>query len=344
MDREDLAKLLFPDTALTGSSPPNDQPKCNNLDHLVCMDEKDIIALLHKSESSPPAIRPCDTPNPSDTKSHWTAEELHCITGCQRFRNYKPLIAVSKDGTYINNGKFPIFIRAYTTIPKARQGKAIDCTSSKYLDVVHLDIAFGDCMSVGGFKYALIFVDRATRYNWCFGLKSLHCNDILSAFLAFQSEAGRLAKQVRCDCDDKLFCSNIPLFLHLEQSSIIASPAGWQSANGLVESHWKIMVHMSRTFLMEKQMPRTFWYFAIKHAARMMNMIPGKYKGKLTSPFMLVHGVCPDPRTWLPLFLLCYFHHNKDSNAPHSKNQAHTLDGIVIKQSSTSNALLVYHP
>jgi hypothetical protein len=59
--------------------------------------------------------------------------------------------------------------------------------------VVHLDIAFGDCMSVGGFKYALMFVDRATRTNWCFGLKSLHLNNILSAFLTFQSEAGRLA-------------------------------------------------------------------------------------------------------------------------------------------------------
>jgi hypothetical protein len=196
MDREDLAKLLFPDTAPTGLSPPNDQPKCNNLDCLVCMDKKDIIALLHKSESSSPAIRPCDTPNPSDTKSHWMAKELHCITGCQQFQNYKHLIAVSKDGTYIDNGKFHTFIRAYTTIPKAPRGKAIDRTSSKYRNVVHLDIAFGDCMSVGSFKYALIFVDRATRYNWCFGLKSLHHNDILSAFLAFQSEAGRLAKQV----------------------------------------------------------------------------------------------------------------------------------------------------
>jgi hypothetical protein len=82
MDREDLAKLLFPDAAPMGSSPPNDQPKGNNLDHLVCMDKKDIIALLHKLDSSPLPIRPCNTPNPSDTKSHWTAKELHRITGC----------------------------------------------------------------------------------------------------------------------------------------------------------------------------------------------------------------------------------------------------------------------
>ncbi len=104
------------------------------------------------------------------------------------------------------------------------------------------------------------------------------------------------------------------------------------------------MVHMSHAYLMEKQMPRTFWYFSIKHSACMMNMIPGKYKGKLASPFMLIHGVRPDLKTWLPLFLLCYFHHDKYSNAPHSKNQAHTLDGIVIGRSSTLKALLIYNP
>jgi hypothetical protein len=90
------------------------------------------------------------------------------------------------------------------------------------------------------------------------------------------------------------------------------------------------MVHMSQPYLAEKQMPHTFWYFVIKHAACMMNMILGKYPGKLASPFMLGHGVRPDPRTWLPIFLLCYFHHKKDSDALRSKNQAHTLDGLVI--------------
>jgi hypothetical protein len=70
----------------------------------------------------------------------------------------------------------------------------------------------------------------------------------------------------------------------------------------------------------------------------------GKYCGTLALPFMLVHGVRPDQRTWLPLLSLCYFHHEKESNALRSKNQVHTLDGIVIRQSPTSNAILVYNP
>ncbi len=76
----------------------------------------------------------------------------------------------------------------------------------------------------------------------------------------------------------------------------------------------------------------------------MMNMIPREYRSKLASPFMLVHGTCLDPRTWLPLFSLCYFHHEKDCNALHSKSQAHTMDGILIGRSPTSNAVLVYNP
>ncbi len=91
-------------------------------------------------------------------------------------------------------------------------------------------------------------------------------------------------------------------------------------------------------------MPQTFWYFATKHAAKMMNVIPGKYKGKLASPFMLVHGVHPDQWAWLPIFSLCYFHHEKDSNASRSRNQAQTLDRIIIGWSPTSTAILVNNP
>ncbi len=311
---------------------------------LECMSDEEIVAELHHPNTRLPPVRPCDTPNSSETKTIYTPEELHRLTGCRRFRNYEHIISGTKDSALLNTGEFPLSLGTYATIPKAPRGKEVNRLISKYLDIAHVDIAFGDCVSVGGYKFALIFVDCATRYNWTFGLKSLQHNNIQAAFLAFWDEAGSLARQFRCDCDEKLFGSAVRSFLHTNQSSIAASPAGRQSSNGLVESHWKIMVHMSRAYLTEKQMPRTFWYYAIKHSARMMNMIPGKYGSKLASPFMLAHGTRPDPRTWLPLFSLCYFHHEKDSDASRSKSQAHTMDGIVIGRSPTSNAILVYNP
>ena len=104
------------------------------------------------------------------------------------------------------------------------------------------------------------------------------------------------------------------------------------------------MVHMARAYLAEKQMPRSFWFYAIVHSARMMNAIPGKFGGKLASPFLLVHGSGHDERTWFPLFSVCYFHHVRDGDIPCSHCQLHTLDGIAIGRSPTSNALLVYNP
>jgi len=108
------------------------------------------------------------------------------------------------------------------------------------------------------------------------------------------------------------------------ESNIIAAAAGRQSSNGLVESHWKIMVHMARAYLTKKQMPRSFWFYAVSHSARMMNAIPGKFGGKLASPFLLVHGVGHDERTLFPLFSVCYFHCEWEGDISRSHCQAHS--------------------
>jgi hypothetical protein len=71
----------------------------------------------------------------------------------------------------LDGGEFPISISTYTTVSKAPWCGVIDQEESCYLDMIHVDIAFGDCVALGGYRYALIFVDQAIRYNWVFGLK-----------------------------------------------------------------------------------------------------------------------------------------------------------------------------
>jgi len=110
--------------------------------------------------------------------------------GCRRFRNYKHILQTSLDGQWIDGGEFPLALGSYVTIPKAKRGGAIDRADSCFLDIVHMDIAFGDCISVGGFRYALILIDRATRYNWVYGLKDLSADSILSALRNFKADAG----------------------------------------------------------------------------------------------------------------------------------------------------------
>ena len=105
---------------------------------------------------------------------------------------------------------------------------------------------------------------------------------ILSALKAFKSYVCQLATCFRSVFDDKLFGTTIMEYLSDNNPKIIVTAAGRQSANDLLELHWKTMVHMSRIFLTEteKQMQGNFWYYAIKHATRMLNAIPGEYKGK----------------------------------------------------------------
>jgi hypothetical protein len=102
------------------------------------------------------------------------------------------------------------------------------------------------------------------------------------------------------------------------------------------------MVNMARAYLTKKQMPWLFWFYAIVHSARMMNAIPGKFDGKLASPFLLVHGSGHDEQTWFPLFSICYFHHKKDGNVPIPT--ANPTQWMAIGCSPTLNALLVYNP
>ena len=310
--------------------------------HIMTRDE--ILARVHPPNAVLPDVRACDTANDGDRQRSWTPEQLHHITGCRTFKNYQRILQLTSNGRWIDAGESPLALGHYSTVRRSRRGRTIDRTKYRYLDRVHVDIGFGDTVAVGGARYALVFVDRATRYNWVFPLKTLDTGDILAAFNLFRSEAGGFSKCFRCDCDPKLFGRAVKNYLTHNESDIKAAGAGRQSSNGLVESHWKVMVHMSRAYLTGKQMSRAFWYHSIAHAARMMNMLPGTIHGSIVSPFMLVHGVAPDVRTWVPLFSICYFRQGKDSKVKRSKNQANSLDGIVLGRSPTSNALLVYNP
>ncbi len=337
---QSIAASVLPSSV--ASSPSAAPPKAPIF--LSTMSSDEVTRLLHHPNTSLLDIRPCDTANASDTKTHWSLEEIHHIMGYRKFRNYKHILDVSHDGEWADGGKFPMPLGLYTTIPKAQQGMSLDHTSYRFLDAIHMDIAFGDCVSVGGYRFALILVDGATRYDWAFGLKTLSSDCILLALCLFCAAAGSLARCLYCNCDPKLFGQAICDYLVNKSSKVVAAPAKRQSSNGLVESHWKVMVHMARAYLTKKQMPRAFWFYAIVYSARMINAIPGKIHGRIASPFLLVHGVGHDERTWIPLFLICFFHHENDGDLKRSKHQAHSMDGVIIGCSPTSNALLVYNP
>jgi hypothetical protein len=107
-----------------------------------------------------------------------------------------------------------------------------------------------------------------------FDLKNLSSDIVILAICLFCALEGSLAHCFYSNWDLKLFGFAVSKYLIDGSSKVVAAPAKHQLANGLVESHWKVMVHMACACLIEKQMPRSFWFYAITHAARLMNTMP----------------------------------------------------------------------
>ena len=101
---------------------------------------------------------------------------------------------------------------------------------------------------------------------------------------------------------------------------------------------------MARSFITEKQFGQEFWYFAVRHAAMMLNQLPGRLGLKLTTPFELVHNSKPDSKTWFELFFIRYFNHNTDNAESRSKLQAPTLYDIAVGQDDRPNSIILYNP
>ena len=97
---------------------------------------------------------------------------------------------------------------------------------------------------------------------------------------------------------------------------------------------------MSRAFITENQVGRKFWYFAVQHAAMILNQVPGRLGLKVTTPFELVHKSKTDSKTRFELFSIGYFNHDTDNAESRSKLQAHTLDGIVAGWDERSNSII----
>ena len=79
---------------------------------------------------------------------------------------------------------------------------------------------------------------------------------------------------------------------------------------------------MARAYINDKQMPKAYWYWAMKYASRIQNIFPIKYNNKYTT-HELVFKDKPDYRQLLRLFSTVYFLHSKDNTKLRTNVQPH---------------------
>ncbi len=148
-----------------------------------------------------------------------------------------------------------------------------------------MDITYGDTVAPGGIKFVLLIVDRKTRYNFVLPLQDCKSISITKARQKLKVMAGKLPRLMYTDFDPKLLSKTVASWYHENDDMILAAPPEQQHQNGLVERTWQIISKMARAYINDKQMPKSYWYWAIKHASRIQNIFPVKYNDE----YILLH-------------------------------------------------------
>jgi len=205
-------------------------------------------------------------------------------------------------------------------------------------DTVHMDVLYGSNTAIGGIKYALFLVDKATRHKFVYPLKSLK-EDILPSLKQFCMDIGQTPKLIRTDFDHKLMGRQIRDYLIDNKCRLESAPPELQYQNGVCERNWRSLLRMSRGWLASALLPSTFWWFALKRAAEVANYVPLKINGQLKTPHELAYGKKTDLRNLFPMFAVAY----PSFTQQHSYN-TQSIRAILVGRSTKTNSLIFYHP
>lgn len=134
-------------------------------------------------------------------------------------------------------------------------------------------------------------------------------------------------------------------FLPSKNISLCGAPSGCQNQNGLVKSAWEMATNMAHAFIMDMQMPKSFWYWSLWQAIQVMNYIPFTVSGLSTTPHELVYGIKPDLHILFYSFSTGYFRHSRDGSYHCSGiSDSHSMQGIALGWCQKSDGMIVYSP
>jgi hypothetical protein len=298
-------------------------------------------------DGHPTLLSPDKMSNTAAAHACLTVQQLSCYLGFYSLKNWDNLYDVCQPTfSLIKSSETPLELGAVANIKKSRQNKTPVPRPSKFLEVVHCDIGYGDCKSVGnGATYCLMLVDRATRYTWVYPLQNLRHDSITSTFKQWFIDSGSPPARLYTDFDPKILEGHTSSFLCDHNIIIQDAPSGHQNQNGLVERAWETVTCMAQAYITDMQMPKSYWYWAISQGVQAINYIPCNEEGISTTPHELAYGVKPDLCTLFRLFSTGYFKHTKDGSLHRSGiSTSHSMQGITLGRCWKSDGMIFYSP
>ena len=281
----------------------------------------------------------------------FTNHEIHRLCGN---RSISPLALqeATTNGIIVNMGETPPTIGDFVNKRKGKRNEQSRKIPRVGL-VLQMDIGYGDGISPGGHKCGLLTVDRGSHQHWFWGLRDLKGSNIVDALWALWIDMGscHTIQRVECDFDAKFLHGDVRDFFDCRGMRVEASPPCRQSQNGLVERHWAVACSMARAHLQWANLPKRFWFWAMKAAFDRMNMTPmctgymeDEDRPMHQSPLELCCGIKPDMRTLFKFGCVGFFGRERDGDHSRKKFETETFPGIAVGRSDTANGLLFWSP
>ena len=211
-----------------------------------------------------------------------------------------------------------------------------DLRAPKPLELVHCDLC-GPIQPVAkdGFKYAISFVDDFSSANTVYFLHQK--SDATRATEKFLADCAPIGKVEHLRTDNGTEFTNDEFRSLMLKHSIRHEKSAPYSPhqNGTVERSWRSLFGMARCLLIESQLPKEMWTYAVRVAAYTRNRCFCQRTGK--TPYESLTGKKPKVSHMSVFGSTCFaFVQNKKKLDPRSEQ------GIFVGYDNESPAYLVY--
>lgn len=213
-----------------------------------------------------------------------------------------------------------------------------DAKAKNALDLVHTDLAGPiDPTAKDGFRYTISFTDDYSGSVFVYFLKSK--SDTVKAtekFIADVSPFGRI-KCLRSDCGGEYTSSQFQTLLSKNAIRHETSAPYSPHQNGTAERNWRTLFEMARCMLLESNLPKRLWTYAVQTAAVIRNRCFNKRSGQ--TPYQMLTGKKPNLSKMRTFGSPC-FAYKQDKK----KLDSRCDKGIFVGYDKYSPAYLVFYP
>jgi len=196
------------------------------------------------------------------------------------------------------------------TIPAASRGKIRNSQPTSPLEEIQIDTVPNPeplgLSSESRYNYFLILCDRFSRTFRLIGIQDKSTDacidgiELLTSRIPNNKRKIRKISHIRTDAGSEFRSDTFRKWCSENNIRCTTAAPKHQEQNGLVERHWGTILKMANTMIIHARLSKKFFYYAIKYAQYMHDVIPVKdlndENGLPCTPYQLINGRKPSVR------------------------------------------------